>query len=154
MSDHPPGFTDWPQDRRNAFFAKAASDYRAKTANASASIAKPKLPKGAFDSCDSEQGILFHAGDDLLPLFPPLAEAEPYPADALGKTLSHAAKAIASKAQVPIAMAAQSVLAVASLAASSHADVQLPFGQVRPLSLFFILRNGGRVWRQEVNSGR
>jgi len=48
-----------------------------------------------------------------LPLFPPLAEAEPYPADALGKTLSRAAKAIASKAQVPIAMAAQSVLAVA-----------------------------------------
>jgi hypothetical protein len=52
-------------------------------------------------------------------------------------TLSRAANAIASKAQVPLAMAAQSVLAVASLAASSHADVQLPFGQVRPLSLFF-----------------
>ena len=72
-----------------------------------------------------------------LPLFPPLAEAEPYPVDALGVTLARAASAIASKAQVPIAMAAQSVLAVASLAASSHADVQLPFGQVRPLSLFF-----------------
>jgi hypothetical protein len=72
-----------------------------------------------------------------LPLFPPLAEAEPYPVDALGVTLARAASTIASKVQVPIAMAAQSVLAVASLAASSHADVQLPFGQVRPLSLFF-----------------
>jgi hypothetical protein len=51
--------------------------------------------------------------------------------------LSRAANAIASTAQVPIAVAAQSVLAVTSLAASSHADVQLPFGQVRPLSLFF-----------------
>ena len=78
-----------------------------------------------------------HEWPEPLPLFPPLAEAEPYPVDALGKTLSRAATAIASKAQVPIAMAAQSVLAVASLAASSHADVQLPFGQVRPLSLFF-----------------
>jgi hypothetical protein len=77
------------------------------------------------------------ADDGPLPLFPPLAEAEPYPVDALGKTLSRAASAIAMAAQVPIAMAAQSVLAVASLAASSHADVQLPFGQVRPLSLFF-----------------
>jgi hypothetical protein len=75
--------------------------------------------------------------DGPLPLFTPLPDAEPYPFDALGPTLSRAAKAIATKAQVPIAMAAQSVLAVASLAASSHADVQLPFGQVRPLSLFF-----------------
>jgi Protein of unknown function (DUF3987) len=77
------------------------------------------------------------AASQPLPLFPPLAEAEPYPVDALGVTLARAAKAIASKAQVPIAMAAQSVLAVASLAASSHADIQLPFGQPRPLSLFF-----------------
>jgi hypothetical protein len=43
----------------------------------------------------------------------PSPRPNPYPADALGKTLSRAAKAIASKAQVPIAMAAQSVLAVA-----------------------------------------
>jgi Protein of unknown function (DUF3987) len=35
-------------------------------------------------------------------------------------------------------MAAQSVLAVASLTASAHADVHLPFGQERPLSLFFV----------------
>src|ERR1700730_4694771 len=77
------------------------------------------------------------ASEEPLPLFPPLAESEPFPTDSLGPTLSRAAKAIATKAQVPIAMAAQSVLSVASLAASSHADVQLPFGQTRPLSLFF-----------------
>ena len=35
-------------------------------------------------------------------------------------------------------MAAQSVLAVAALAAQAHADVQLPFGQTRPLSLALI----------------
>jgi Protein of unknown function (DUF3987)/Toprim domain len=72
-----------------------------------------------------------------LPLFPPLSEPEPYPVDALGATISQAAKAIASKAQVPTAMAAQSVLAAASLAACAHADVMMPYGQGRPLSLFF-----------------
>jgi Protein of unknown function (DUF3987) len=72
-----------------------------------------------------------------LPLFPPLSEPEPYPVDALGATLSRAAKAIASKAQVPTAMAAQSVLAAASLAVCAHADVMMPYGQGRPLSLFF-----------------
>jgi hypothetical protein len=38
--------------------------------------------------------------------------------------------------QVPGAIAAQSVLAVASLAAQAHRNVVLPFGQKRPLSLF------------------
>lgn len=72
-----------------------------------------------------------------LPLFPPLGEAQPYPIEALGPTLSRAAASIANKIQVPPAMAAQSVLAVASLAACVHADVALPYGQVRPLELFF-----------------
>jgi hypothetical protein len=75
--------------------------------------------------------------DCPLPLFPPLPPSEPFPIVALGATLSRAAKAIASKVQVPPAMAAQSVLAAASLAACAHADVMLPYGQARPLSLFF-----------------
>src|ERR1700730_17255856 len=145
MSDpYPPGFANWPEDRKNAFFAKAAADYRA-THNGAAAFAKLKVKAGSSEPLEGERGNIFIGNarseppppDGPLPLFPPLAEAEPYPADALGKTLTRAATAIASKAQVPIAMAAQSVLAVASLAASSHADVQLPFGQVRPLSLFF-----------------
>lgn len=70
-------------------------------------------------------------------LFPPLPPAQPYPADALGP-LRRPAEAIARKCQVPLAMAAQSVLAVAAHAAQAHADVQLPFGQSRPLSLFFV----------------
>jgi hypothetical protein len=52
--------------------------------------------------------------------------------------LSRAAKAIAESVQVPEAMAAQSVLAAASLAANAHADVMLPFRQQRPLSLFLV----------------
>jgi Protein of unknown function (DUF3987) len=75
--------------------------------------------------------------DGPLPLFPPLPDSEPYPLDALGPALSRAAKAIANSVQVPPAMAAQSVLAAASLASCAHADVMLPYGQRRPLSLFF-----------------
>ena len=75
--------------------------------------------------------------DDPLPLFPPLPPSEPFPLEALGAMLSRAARAIANKAQVPGAMAAQSVLAAASLAACSHADVMLPYGQTRPLALYF-----------------
>jgi Protein of unknown function (DUF3987) len=73
-----------------------------------------------------------------LPLFPPLQDAEPFPLDVLGPILSRAAKAIANSVQVPDAMAAQSVLAAASLAACAHADVAMPYCQSRPLSLFLI----------------
>ena len=60
----------------------------------------------------------------------------PYPINALGGVLADAARAIAAKVQCADAMAAQSVLAVASLAAQALADVRLPYGQTRPLSLF------------------
>ena len=70
----------------------------------------------------------------------PLADeaepAAPYPIDALGDLLAPAARAIAEKIQCPPAMAGQSVLTVASLAAQALADVRLPHGQLRPLSLF------------------
>ncbi len=78
------------------------------------------------------------APDGPIPLFPPMPAAEPFPIEALGPVLSSAAAAIARKVQVPEAIAAQSVLAAASLAAQAHADVVLPFGQTRPLSLFFV----------------
>lgn len=72
-----------------------------------------------------------------LPLFPDTPPAVPYPLDALGPILAPAARAIASKVQVPAAIAGQSVLAAAALAAQGHADVALPHGQTAPLSLFF-----------------
>jgi hypothetical protein len=73
-----------------------------------------------------------------LPLYPPLPPEEPYPLEALGPLLSKAAQAIARKVQVPAAIAGQSVLAVASLAAQPLADVRMPYGQRRPLSLFCV----------------
>jgi hypothetical protein len=41
-------------------------------------------------------------------------------------------------AQVPDAIAGQSVLAAAGLAAQAHRNVMLPYGQTRPLSLFMV----------------
>ena len=76
--------------------------------------------------------------DEPVPLFPPIPPSAPYPVDALGSLLAKAANAISNKIQVPVAMAAQSVLAAAALAAQAHCDVRLPFGQQRPLSLFFV----------------
>lgn len=73
-----------------------------------------------------------------LPLYPEIAAGAPFPVDALGPILSDAAKAIAYKVQVPLGLSGQSVLAAASLAAQTRADVRLPTGQTRPLSSFFV----------------
>src|SRR5690606_36138531 len=59
----------------------------------------------------------------------------PYPLAALGEMLGGAAKAIVEIVQVPAALAAQSVLAAAAMAAQPHANV-LRAGQPIPLSLF------------------
>jgi hypothetical protein len=76
--------------------------------------------------------------DGPIPLFPPLPPAKRFPVEALGDSLSKAALAIAHKVQLPVAIAAQSVLAAAALAAQAIADVMMPYGDARPLSLFFI----------------
>lgn len=72
------------------------------------------------------------------PLYRPLSPAEPYPIDALGELLEQAARAIQARTQAPYALTAQAVLATAALAVQGHADVLLPTGQVRPISLFFV----------------
>ena len=75
---------------------------------------------------------------ELLPLAIPTPPARPYPVGALGPVLSGAATCIATKCQCAPGLAAQSVLAVASLASQRLADVRLPYGQTRPLSLFLV----------------
>lgn len=74
-----------------------------------------------------------------LPLRRALPPAEPFPLEALGPVLEGAARAIMDRVQCPDAIAAQSVLGAASLAAQAHADVVIPAtGHVRPLSLFLV----------------
>jgi hypothetical protein len=70
-----------------------------------------------------------------LPLVPEIETAEPYPVNALGECLGAAARAIADTVKVSDALAAQSVLSAAAMAAQPHANV-LRDGQLIPLSLF------------------
>jgi putative DNA primase/helicase len=71
------------------------------------------------------------------PLMRKIPSADPFPVDALGDALASSARAIHDRVRAPIAMCAQSVLAVATLAVQAHADVVLPTGQAKPLSLYF-----------------
>src|SRR4051812_39186499 len=85
---------------------------------------KDVAPDGSFsdEHISREDGLASREDSaEVLPLFPPLPPAASYPVQALGPVLGQAASAIASKVQVPLAMAAQSVLATASLAAQPHA---------------------------------
>lgn len=111
-SPYPEGFSQWPLNNRNGYFAQAAKDY------------------------DARQTA--QARPEPLPLAPPAPAAQSYPLAALGPMLSGAAASIASKCQCAPALAVQAVLAVASLASQRLADVRLPYGQTRPLSLYFV----------------
>lgn len=72
------------------------------------------------------------------PLSRPVTEPQPFPVDALGPLLATAASAIEAKVRAHPAICAASVLAAANLAVQGHADVVLPSGQSRPISLYFI----------------
>jgi hypothetical protein len=110
-SPYPVGFFTWTLPERNAYFAEKAREYDARNANS----ARPQP----------------------LPLAPLVPKPTAYPIGSLGPVLASAAASIAEKCQCAPALAAQSVLAVASLAAQRLADIRLPYGQTRPLSLYF-----------------
>ncbi len=68
----------------------------------------------------------------------PLAPAQPYPVEALGKDMARAVQAIRNKIQAPDAICAQSVLSAATLVTQGHGDVVLHTGQSRPSSEYFL----------------
>lgn len=73
-----------------------------------------------------------------LPLTRPMPDAEAFPIAALGGILDKAAEAIQARTKAPMSICGQSVLAVATLAAQAQANVELPTGDVRPLSCYFV----------------
>ena len=79
-------------------------------------------------------------GEGPRPLYRELPPSSPFPVCALGPVLGKAARAIEAVIQCPMECAANSVLAVASLAAQGRANAILPIGQGKaaPLSLFFL----------------
>jgi hypothetical protein len=68
------------------------------------------------------------------PLLREIAPGRPYPVAALG-ALREAVEAVQGKTQAPVAIPAQSALAVASLAVMGHADVET-LGGPRPTALY------------------
>lgn len=68
------------------------------------------------------------------PLMREIPPGEAYPVEALGP-LKEAVEAVQGMTQAPVAIAAQSALAVASLAVQGFADVET-LGGIRPLSLY------------------
>lgn len=62
---------------------------------------------------------------------------EPYPVEALGKTLGEAAMAMHSIIKAPLAICSQSALAAANLAVQGHADVVID-GRRFPVSEYFL----------------
>jgi len=72
-----------------------------------------------------------------MPLVRPVQPPAPYPIEALGPVIAPAARAIAELVQVPEALAGNSLLAAAALAAQTHANVQT-LGGARPLSLYVL----------------
>jgi len=73
-----------------------------------------------------------------IPIKPPVAQPGVYPVDALSPRLAAAAMAIVDKVQLPASIAANSVLAAASLAVQGYIDVVLPTKEVIPVSLFMV----------------
>ena len=79
----------------------------------------------------------FKGGEDPLPLYREDQSAADFPIHTLGE-LRSVVEATAEIIQAPIAMVAQSALAVASLAAQTNVDVELLHGSTSPTSLFFL----------------
>jgi len=78
--------------------------------------------------------------EEPLPLYRSLPASESFPIEALGCVGEDVVRAIMNTVQVPASLAANTVLAVMSLAVQGIADIQLPFavGRPRPVSLFLV----------------
>jgi hypothetical protein len=75
------------------------------------------------------------------PLMRDLPPGQEFPVEALGE-LAKAARAIQDMTQAPAGLCGQSVLAAVSLVVQAHVNVQLPTGQVKPISEFFVTIGG------------
>lgn len=64
--------------------------------------------------------------------------AEPYPIDAMGKVQGSVVRAMHDATQAPLAICAQSVLATACLCVQAHVNIELPTGEVKPVSEYFL----------------
>jgi len=109
---------------------------------------KWRRPNAPLDKSEHVQSDSEHRREGPRPLYREVPPPSPFPSEALGPVLGSAAKAIEAVIQCPLECAANSVLAVASLASQGGANVILPIGQgkLAPLSLYLltVLESGER----------
>lgn len=79
-----------------------------------------------------------YARPQPLPLIGEITPGARYPVEAMGDRIGAATLAISKKVQVPLALAANSVLSACSLAIQPYVNVALPSDQERPVSLFLV----------------
>ena len=72
------------------------------------------------------------------PLSRKMDPADLYPVEALGEILEPAARAVQARTLAPMALAGQSVLGAAVLSVQGFKDIELPTGQIKPISCFFL----------------
>lgn len=72
------------------------------------------------------------------PLRKQLEPPTEFPIDSLPEILKNAVLALHDKIQAPIALCVQSVLAAANLTVQGHVNIMMPFGEIKPISCFFL----------------
>ena len=94
----------------------------------------------------SLNGATPHTAESPLPLVRELPPAPLFPIEALSPMMEAAARGIQAQTQAPMDICANAVIAAACLATQGHADVCLPTGAVKPLSLYIVTvaRSGER----------
>lgn len=93
----------------------------------------PTLPSSIAEGIDLTQRL-----EPPRPLIRELPPADPFPVEALGEILEPAARGINDRVQAPMAVCGQSVLAAGTLAVQAHANIELPTGDIKPISEYFV----------------
>jgi hypothetical protein len=101
-------------------------------------LPEPIDPWAQFDPPERRESGHDQSPERPRPLMREIPPGKEFPVEQLGPFLENAARAIHDRIQAPLGIAAQSVLAAATLAVQAHADVELPIGQTRPISNFFV----------------
>jgi hypothetical protein len=72
------------------------------------------------------------------PLKRTVPPADPFPHEALGPELAPVAKAVQALTQASMAICANSTLAAANFATQAHVNIELPTGEIKPISEYIV----------------